>query len=215
MFPPCRLHGINSLLQLIRSRYVTSLNDSGSPVAIHHPKEPTAKFQLAQLEQDIIAIFIAGKPHIHNESPSQLRTLFKFKSSDKDTDRIHFKYVYSIEKGINFTNIFSSYYSLVNLALDVNEMTEKLPEEYKTPVEETVQKQLEYQFHSADYHTMLQIITGLKTALRHLIKVSAILSTPGLYHKTLIICSNNYATTFGETLNSTWHQPAIPANVCI
>ena len=75
-----------------------------------------------------------------------------------------------------FTNIFSSYYSLVNLALDVNEMTEKLPEEYKTPVEETVQKQLEYQFHSADYHTMLQMITGLKTALGHLIKVSAILN---------------------------------------
>ena len=100
LFPPCRLHGINSFLQLIRSRYVTSLNDSGSSVAIHHPKEPTAKFQLAQLEQDIIATFIAGKPYIHNESPSQLRTLFKFKSSDKDTDGIHFKYVYSIEKGI-------------------------------------------------------------------------------------------------------------------
>lgn len=90
LFPPFRLHGINSFLQLIRSRYVTSLDDSGSPVAIHHPKEPTSKFQLAQLEQDIIATFIAGKPLIH-VSPSQLRTVFKFKSSDKNTDGIKFK----------------------------------------------------------------------------------------------------------------------------
>ena len=63
-------------------------------------------------------------------------------------------------------------------------MTEKLPEEYKSPVEDTLQKHLEYQFHSADYHTILQIITGIKTALGHLIKVSVpyLLPIPGLYH---------------------------------
>ena len=51
-------------------------------------------------------------------------------------------------------------------------MTEKLSEKYKSPMEDTLQKHLEYQFHSAAYHTFLQIITGLKTVLGHLIKVS-------------------------------------------
>ena len=81
-------------------------------------------------------------------------------------------------------------------------MTEKLLEEYKIPVEETVQKQLEYQFHSADYHTILQIITGLKTALGHLIKVSAILNFV-IYSWAIPQNFNymfQYATTFGETL---------------
>lgn len=62
---------------------------------------------------------------------------------------------------------------MVNLTSDVSELTEKLPEEYKSPMEDALQKHLEYQFHSADYHTMLRMITGLKTILGHLIKVSA------------------------------------------
>ena len=67
----------------------------------------------------------------------------------------------------------SLFYSLIDLTLDIDDMTEKLPEEYKVSMEDTLQKHFEYQFHSADYHTVLQIITGLKTVLGHLIKVSA------------------------------------------
>ena len=61
-------------------------------------------------------------------------------------------------------------------------MTEKLPEKYKSPMEDTLQKHLEYQFHSATYHTFLQIITGLKTVLGHLVKVS------GMYNFVAHVC---------------------------
>lgn len=70
------------------------------------------------------------------------------------------------------TLFYHKYCSLVNLSSDVSEMTEKLPEEFKSPIEKTLRKHLEYQFHSADYHTIWHIVTGLKTALGHLIKVS-------------------------------------------
>jgi len=37
-------------------------------------------------------------------------------------------------------------------------------------VEDTYRKQLEYEFHSASYHTIMEVITGLRTAVSHLIK---------------------------------------------
>jgi len=37
-------------------------------------------------------------------------------------------------------------------------------------VEDTYRKQLEYEFHSASYHTIVEVITGLRTAVSHLIK---------------------------------------------
>lgn len=66
-----------------------------SQSTIHQAKAPTAEFQLAQLEEDMIAVFIAGKPLIH-ESPSQLRTVFKFKSSLKEGDMIPSRYALTL-----------------------------------------------------------------------------------------------------------------------
>ena len=93
------LHGVNEFLQLIRSRYRPPLEDSASAVQ-QDPKQITLSisehalhkltrqpaFQLAQLEEDIIASYIAGKPLIHK--PSLLRTIFKFRQSQKAADAI-------------------------------------------------------------------------------------------------------------------------------
>lgn len=52
-------------------------------------------------------------------------------------------------------------------------MAEKLPEEFKIPLERELQRCFEYQFHSADYHTLLRVVTGLKTVVGHLVKVNS------------------------------------------
>ena len=36
---------------------------------------------------------------------------------------------------------------------------------------ETLQKHLEYEFHSASYHTMVEVVIALRTAAGHLDKV--------------------------------------------
>ena len=41
----------------------------------------------------------------------------------------------------------------------------------QVPLEETLQKQLTYEFHSASYQTMVKVITALKISAEHLVKV--------------------------------------------
>ena len=36
---------------------------------------------------------------------------------------------------------------------------------------DTLQKHLEYEFHSASYHTMVEVVIALRTAAGHLVKV--------------------------------------------
>ena len=50
-------------------------------------------------------------------------------------------------------------------------MTERLPEWYKTEMEDMLLKRFEYEFHSANYHTLVEAITGLRTVVGYLIKV--------------------------------------------
>ena len=38
-------------------------------------------------------------------------------------------------------------------------------------LEENFRKRLEYEFHSASYHTILEVVTGLKIVAGHLVKV--------------------------------------------
>ena len=94
------LHGVNEFLQLIRSRYRPPLEDSSTTGSQQDPRQITLSisenalhqlkklpaFQLAQLEEDIIASYFAGKPLIHK--PSLLRTIFKFRQSQKAADAI-------------------------------------------------------------------------------------------------------------------------------
>ena len=58
--------------------------------AIHESKK-LPEFQLLQLEEDLVRIFVAGKPLI--ESPSSIRILFKFKQSQKPANIITDEYV--------------------------------------------------------------------------------------------------------------------------
>lgn len=63
-----RLHGVNSLVQLMRSRYrVTSCDQ-----ALHFDK----------LEEDVVLTFIVGKPLI--DTPSHLRKVFQFKMEKQE-----------------------------------------------------------------------------------------------------------------------------------
>ena len=64
----CRSHGTNRFFELLRSRY--------QPVSTSEGAFPTMYFD--RLEEDLISTFIVGKPLI--DSPSQLRTVFKFKA---------------------------------------------------------------------------------------------------------------------------------------
>ena len=41
----------------------------------------------------------------------------------------------------------------------------------QVPLEKNLQKRLEYEFHSASYHTIMEVITGLRTVAGHLLKV--------------------------------------------
>ena len=59
-------------------------------------------------------------------------------------------------------------------AISADELTairDNLPEELKGEVEEIFLKRLEFEFHSAGYHVMLETTTGLRTAAGHLVKV--------------------------------------------
>lgn len=89
---------MSSLLQVIRSRYqpvamtspdVTGPSMSFSQAMLESKKLP--EFQLLQLEEDLVRMFVAGKPLI--ESPSSMRILFKFKQSQKPANIITDEYV--------------------------------------------------------------------------------------------------------------------------
>lgn len=87
---PCRLHGVNSFLQLMRSRYQPTSQDqpmlaSSALVSLSwsslHPRRQMPAFHLDKLEEDLVSTFISGKPLI--EAPSQLRKVFRFKKDEK------------------------------------------------------------------------------------------------------------------------------------
>ena len=73
---------------------------------------------------------------------------------------------------------YSKYVSIFSFvlcsAISADELTvirDNLPEELKGEVEKIFQKRLEFEFHSAGYHVMLETTTGLRTAAGHLVKV--------------------------------------------
>jgi hypothetical protein len=84
-----RLHGINSFLQLLRSRYQPTSQDqpmlaSSTLVSLSwssiHPHRQMPTFHLDILEEDLVSTFISGKPLI--EAPSELRKPFCFKKAE-------------------------------------------------------------------------------------------------------------------------------------
>ena len=59
----------------------------------------------------------------------------------------------------------------------------------QVPLEETLQKRLEYEFHSASYHTMMEVVNGLKIAARHLIKVQLVATVTSMIISSFLILS--------------------------
>ena len=53
----------------------------------------------------------------------------------------------------------------------------------QSQLEDTYRKQLEYEFHSAGYHAIMEVVTGLRTVMGHLIKEVSLapIKTPGIY----------------------------------
>ena len=49
-------------------------------------------------------------------------------------------------------------------------MTDLLPENFRVPLSKALLKRFEYEFHSASYHLMLEVVTALQTVVRHTIK---------------------------------------------
>ena len=84
---------------------------------------------------------------------------------------------------------YSFYYSVSHSALDLADMTERLPEWYKTEMEDMLLKRFEYEFHSANYHTLVEVITGLRTVIGYLIKVCSIPLSLSLSHSCTHTCS--------------------------
>lgn len=52
-----------------------------------------------------------------------------------------------------------------------------LPKKLRVEVDKVFRKQLEFNFHSADYHVMLETTTGLRTAADYLVKVHNAIDT--------------------------------------
>lgn len=78
-----RLHGVNSFVQLIRSRYQPI--PQGPPMVAHssssvQPEQQVSPFQLEELNEDLVLNFIRGKPLIETPVESQA---FKFKKMDQ------------------------------------------------------------------------------------------------------------------------------------
>ena len=74
---------------------------------------------------------------------------------------------------INNVCSFPHICSVVHSTLDLVDMTENLPASFKTDMEDALLKRFEYEFHSASYHTLVEVITGLRTVVGHLMKVGA------------------------------------------
>ena len=77
---------MSNLLQVIRSRSQSPalFSDNVSQGRRLSSWTPKPNFQLHQLEEDILRIYVAGKPLI--DSPLSIRIVFKFKQSQKPTD---------------------------------------------------------------------------------------------------------------------------------
>ena len=54
--------------------------------------------------------------------------------------------------------------------LDLQDMSERLPEAFKVPLPSPLLKRFEYEFHSANYHLLLEVVTALRTVVSHLVK---------------------------------------------
>lgn len=58
----------------------------------------------------------------------------------------------------------------MHTARDLKEIAEQLPDSFKSPLPEPLKKTLEYEFHSATYHLLIEVVMALIIIERYLIK---------------------------------------------
>ena len=56
-------------------------------------------------------------------------------------------------------------------ALDLQNMDDNLPRNFKCSLSEVLQKRFEYEFHSASYSLLNEVVMGLRVVIGHLLKV--------------------------------------------
>ena len=71
------------------------------------------------------------------------------------------------------TTVLRILYSVVQATLDLEDIDFRLPDDFKETLTDNLQKRFEYEFHSASYNEMIEVITALRTVCGHLVKVRA------------------------------------------
>jgi len=102
-------------------------------------------FDLQMLQEDIIKIYLVGKPQIKDPA-EHLRVCFKFLVLRPDT----------VAMGISDG--------------DLETLHEHLKDDFKPPLQDSNRKELECEFHSADFHMLTEVALGLRNATEHLVK---------------------------------------------
>ena len=55
---------------------------------------------------------------------------------------------------------------------DLQDLSEQLPEAFTTDLPDHLVKYFEYEFHSANYHLLMEVVTALKTVIGHIVKLA-------------------------------------------
>ena len=65
--------------------------------------------------------------------------------------------------------------SVIHSPRDLEAMTKNLPDTFKKEMDKKMLKRFEYDFHWATHHIMVEVITGLRSVVGHLIKVQCLI----------------------------------------
>jgi hypothetical protein len=153
---------MSHLLQLIRSRLepINSDHIPGTPFrATQKLMSITGEssvpisslsFYLSQLQADVVYSYLSGKPLISDVS--SLRIVFQFRDEAPPIVRRQ------------ISDPMSGAYSITSLI-------DSLSPSLRLPLPQAKERQLEFEFHSASYHLLTEIVVGLRTAIGHMIKV--------------------------------------------
>ena len=59
----------------------------------------------------------------------------------------------------------------MDVASDITSLKDVFPQTFSSLLDADLAHHLEYEFHSANYHTLKDVVVGLRTALGHLTEV--------------------------------------------
>lgn len=149
----------------------------------------TVTFNLSQLQEDVISTYLSGKPIIRDVT--SLRTLFKFRHGRTAVVKRTISewvrnltvnlipYLVILILAVYVLKIAPKYSHIINLLFPFSPMggayslatvEDSLHPLLRLPLPDGLERRIVYEFHSASYHSLTEIVVGLKTALGHLIK---------------------------------------------